>query len=125
MAPGTSEGIGDREGFAGRNEESEVEGRGLLADGDDEMYEMEERKGGSGYASDEERDAYDDAGRRGRGRRTSASTAASFQLYTPDEEKAVVRKFDRRLVIFMAGLYMLSFLDRSSMSLFCSYVYWS
>jgi hypothetical protein len=52
-------------------------------------------------------------GRRRR-RRRSASTTASFQLYTPDEEKRVVRKFDRRLVIFVAALYMLSFLDRSS-----------
>lgn len=47
-------------------------------------------------------------------RRGSASTTLSFQLYTPDEEQAVVRKFDRRLVLFVALLYMLSFLDRSS-----------
>ncbi|KAK3318284.1 major facilitator superfamily domain-containing protein [Apodospora peruviana] len=55
-------------------------------------------------------------GRRGRRRRhgASVSTAASFQLYTPDEEKAVVRKFDRKLVVFVALLYMLSFLDRSN-----------
>lgn len=55
-----------------------------------------------------------------RRRRGSGSTAASFQLYTPDEEREVVRKFDRRLVVFVAGLYMLSFLDRSSM-FFCLY----
>lgn len=36
------------------------------------------------------------------------------QLYTPEEERAVVRKFDRKLVVFVALLYMLSFLDRSS-----------
>lgn len=36
--------------------------------------------------------------------------------YTRDEERGVVRKLDRRLVLFMALLYMLSFLDRSSMS---------
>lgn len=51
-----------------------------------------------------------------RGRRGSVSTTHSFQLYTPDEERAVVRKFDRKLVLFVALLYMLSFLDRSSMS---------
>lgn len=34
--------------------------------------------------------------------------------YTDEEEKAVIHKFDRRLVLFMALLYMLSFLDRSS-----------
>ena len=38
----------------------------------------------------------------------------SFELYTPDEEKEVVQKLDRRLVLFMALLYMLSFLDRSN-----------
>lgn len=51
-----------------------------------------------------------------RARRDSASTTQSFMLYTPDEERAVKRKFDRRLVLFVAFLYMLSFLDRSSMS---------
>lgn len=47
-------------------------------------------------------------------RRTSGSTAASFQLYTPEEEQTVVRQFDRRLVLFLALCYLLSFLDRSS-----------
>lgn len=47
--------------------------------------------------------------------RLSDSTAASFQLYTPDEEQAVVRKFDCKLVLFLSVCYMLSFLDRSSM----------
>ncbi|KAK4103763.1 MFS general substrate transporter [Parathielavia hyrcaniae] len=36
------------------------------------------------------------------------------QLYTAEEEQAVVRKFDRRLVAFVALLYLLSFLDRSN-----------
>lgn len=49
---------------------------------------------------------------RGRGSDTSIQT---FMLYTPDEENSVVRKFDSRLVLFVALLYMLSFLDRSSM----------
>jgi MFS family permease len=34
--------------------------------------------------------------------------------YTAEEERTVIKKFDRRLVLFMALLYMLSFLDRSS-----------
>ncbi|KAL8661757.1 MAG: hypothetical protein Q9202_005319 [Teloschistes flavicans] len=34
--------------------------------------------------------------------------------FTPDEERAVVRKFDRHLVLFIALLYMLGFLDRSN-----------
>ena len=52
-----------------------------------------------------------------RSRRASTSTLHSFMLYTPDEERSVIRKFDRRLVLFVALLYMLSFLDRSSKSL--------
>ena len=49
--------------------------------------------------------------------RTSVSTLQSFMLYTPDEEKSVISRFDCRLVLFVALLYMLSFLDRSSKSL--------
>lgn len=45
----------------------------------------------------------------------SGGSTASYELYTPDEELAVRSKFDRRLVVFVALLYMLSFLDRSSM----------
>ena len=48
------------------------------------------------------------------GRRRSDGTEQSFLLYTPDEEQSVIAKFDRRLVLFIALLYMLSFLDRSS-----------
>lgn len=44
-------------------------------------------------------------------RRTSIQ---SFELYTPDEERRVKRKLDTRLVLFVALLYMLSFLDRSN-----------
>lgn len=49
-----------------------------------------------------------------RSRKASALTLQSFMLYTPDEERSVIKKFDRRLVLFVALLYMLSFLDRSS-----------
>ncbi|KAI5463139.1 major facilitator superfamily domain-containing protein [Mariannaea sp. PMI_226] len=45
---------------------------------------------------------------------SSARSTASFQLYTPDEDRAVRRKFDRKLVLFVALLFMLSFLDRSN-----------
>ncbi|KAI1351499.1 major facilitator superfamily domain-containing protein [Xylaria sp. FL0043] len=37
-----------------------------------------------------------------------------FRRYSPDAERAVVRKFDRRLVLFLAFCYMLSFVDRSN-----------
>jgi len=100
-----------------------------------EGYELQERRGGGGSSflrekytgegggkyeedvtdGDDEFDGEYKAARR-RLRRRRAASVASFQLYTPDEEKAVVRKFDRKLVLFLALLYMLSFLDRSSMS---------
>ncbi|KAG9951537.1 MFS general substrate transporter, partial [Aureobasidium melanogenum] len=42
------------------------------------------------------------------------SSVHSFELYTPDEEKSLLRKLDTRLVLFLALLYLLSFLDRSN-----------
>lgn len=45
------------------------------------------------------------------------SRMTSFsKSYTIEEDKAIARIFDRRLVLFMALLYMMSFLDRSSQS---------
>ena len=44
----------------------------------------------------------------------SRSDGGGAQDYTALEEKAVLRKLDRHLVFFLAILYMLSFLDRSS-----------
>ncbi|KJR88768.1 MFS transporter [Sporothrix schenckii 1099-18] len=46
--------------------------------------------------------------------RSPSPVAARRWPYSADEERAVVRKFDRRLVLFVAMLYMLSFLDRSN-----------
>ena len=62
----------------------------------------------------DEDDAEKTAREGGGSRRNSDATDQSFMLFTPDEEHSVVRKFDRRLVLFVALLYMLSFLDRSS-----------
>ncbi|KAF2265736.1 MFS general substrate transporter [Lojkania enalia] len=42
------------------------------------------------------------------------ASVQSYELYTPDEERMVLKKLDRRLVPFMALLYCLSFLDRSN-----------
>ncbi|CAN9224386.1 unnamed protein product [Alternaria alternata] len=50
-------------------------------------------------------------------RRASLDSVQSYELYTPDEDRRVLKKLDRRLVAFMALLYMLSFLDRSIASL--------
>ncbi len=47
-------------------------------------------------------------------RKGSTSTVQSFELYTPEEERAVIRKLDRGVVLPLAGLYLLSFIDRSS-----------
>ncbi len=86
-------------------------------------FEMEERDPekahtglleNEGDHEDEEDEDEEDDHYLGSRRRGSVSTTQSFQLYTPDEERAVVRKFDRHLVLFVALLYMLSFLDRSS-----------
>lgn len=51
-------------------------------------------------------------------RDTLQRTNSFSPAFTPEEERAVIKKFDRRLVLFMALLYMLSFLDRSSKSFF-------
>lgn len=55
-------------------------------------------------------------GRQSRSRSRSSSTGSlkHYELYTPAEDRAVRRKLDRNLVGFMALLYLLSFLDRSS-----------
>ncbi len=87
-----------------------------------EAYELQDRdpekrrhrSSGGGPAGDDRYASTDESLLRAQRRRPSVSTTASFQLYTPDEEQAVVRKFDRRLVLFVALLYLLSFLDRSS-----------
>ncbi|KAM0814690.1 putative Major facilitator superfamily (MFS) profile domain-containing protein [Seiridium cardinale] len=91
--------------------------------GGGEAYELQDRTGQSskahryhGHDSDHEYGhGLDDVVEHGAySRRLSSSTVASFQLYTPDEENAVVRKFDRKLVLFLSVCYMLSFLDRSN-----------
>jgi len=100
------------------------------SDSDDSDLEMDEigesfklqhrtndaEKGGDVDYEEEDGDEYQDTDHRAGRRRASVSTVQSYQLYTPDEERAVVGKFDRKLVLFVALLYMLSFLDRSSMS---------
>ncbi|KAK5117361.1 hypothetical protein LTR62_005978 [Meristemomyces frigidus] len=49
-----------------------------------------------------------------RRRARSTASAQSFELYTSDEERRVKRKLDTHLVLFVALLYLLSFLDRSN-----------
>ncbi|MCJ1312939.1 hypothetical protein MMC25_006615 [Agyrium rufum] len=52
--------------------------------------------------------------KRRRQSRTDSVASSSYKLYTPTEEQRVLRKLDRNLVLFVALLYMLSFLDRSN-----------
>ncbi|KAI0206445.1 major facilitator superfamily domain-containing protein [Astrocystis sublimbata] len=84
---------------------------------DGEAYELKEFHGNGirhgGYDEDDDEEGRG-MSRRSRGRLSDSSSVASFQLYTPDEERAVVRKLDRRLVLFLAFCYMLSFVDRSN-----------
>ncbi|KAK2624529.1 hypothetical protein QTJ16_006479 [Diplocarpon rosae] len=86
---------GEGESYSLQRRERDAEKGGLGEEGEDDGGEDEEE-----YEADR--------------RRASISTTHSYQLYTPDEERAVVRKFDRKLVGFVALLYMLSFLDRSN-----------
>jgi hypothetical protein len=76
-----------------------VEVGGPVEEGDEE----------NGYESGEELE----------GKRTRTAAAPK---YTLEEEREVVRSFDRRLVPFLALLYLLSFLDRSSMLSYSSYL---
>lgn len=67
---------------------------------------------GGPVSGDEEEEEYDESDEdleRKKGR------AEEGPKYTLKEEKEVVRLFDRRLVPFLAMLYLLAFLDRSSM----------
>lgn len=88
----------------GSDDEEEDEYGDDVKDGA-EGYELQEGVGRKDDDEDEGASSSFDDERRPRRQR---------QLYTPEEEQAVVRKFDRRLVVFMAFLYMLSFIDRSS-----------
>lgn len=82
-------------------------GGGNDYDDDDEEEEVYELSGGTPLG---------DRGGGGGGGRGAERSRDDF-VYTAEEEQAVVRKLDRRLVLFVALLYMLSFLDRSSSSL--------
>ncbi|KAI1179459.1 major facilitator superfamily domain-containing protein [Nemania sp. FL0916] len=117
------EGDGDEESAVGEMYELKTFGRSGPRARDAEYGEADD--GGRGVSARSRKDIDDDdddddgsddgdGNEGGNGRRPSDSTVASFQLYTPDEEAAVVRKFDRRLVVFLAFCYMLSFVDRSN-----------
>ncbi|KIY03882.1 uncharacterized protein Z520_00573 [Fonsecaea multimorphosa CBS 102226] len=64
--------------------------------------------------SESDSDAREDEGNEGYVKRRLRRTATHSKDYTDEEEAAVVRKLDRRLVVFLGFLYLLSFLDRSN-----------
>lgn len=82
---------------------------------DEYAVDVDEKDSGEGYELEEGiGNKHDEDGRRSSSEERPSRPRQPTQLYTPEEEQAVVRKFDRRLVVFLALLYMLSFLDRSS-----------
>ncbi|PYI14618.1 MFS general substrate transporter [Aspergillus violaceofuscus CBS 115571] len=64
--------------------------------------------GSSDDGLDDGYDSYDDI------RPNSSRDSHDFLKYTIEEEQQVVKRFDRKLVPFLALLYLLSFLDRSN-----------
>jgi len=92
--------------------------QGEWADGGQYTPQMGSDVEGDEYKDDGDEEAGRDAARRHiRGRQSAAPRWRSPRnWFTQEEEQAVVRKFDRKLAVFVAGLYLLAFLDRSSMS---------
>ncbi|KAJ5587116.1 uncharacterized protein N7459_002881 [Penicillium hispanicum] len=72
---------------------------------------FEDSTGPDGSVSDVEEENTNDSGAE---LETKSRRVGSAAKYTLEEEAEVVRTFDRRLVPFLALLYLLSFLDRSN-----------
>ena len=68
----------------------------------------------AGAEEDDDEDDYAEDDALASHKRRRRNSVASFELYTPDEERHVRRKLDTRLVLFVALLYLMSFLDRSN-----------
>lgn len=75
---------------------------------EDEELELQELKDGRFHHAQGE----DDLGKDGV--EDEELGTKQYQLYSPEEERKVRRRLDRRVVLFIAFLYLLSFLDRSS-----------
>lgn len=107
--PGRVGGGGGGDGDAGQDDTGEH--GALIARGRDSDEDERDVVYDAFRESDEE-----DSAQLRRRRRRLRGRRKEF-LYTKEEEKKVIRKFDWNLVGFLALLYMLSFLDRSSMFL--------
>lgn len=99
--------VGSGGGGGGAGHDGASEHGALIAPGPDSDDDEGDVVYDAFRESDEEDSAQLRRRRRLRGRRKEF-------LYTREEEKKVIRKFDFNLVGFLALLYMLSFLDRSS-----------
>lgn len=75
---------------------------------EEEEFELEELKDGRFHHAQGEGDVERDGGE------DEELGTKQYQLYSPEEERKVRRRLDRRVVLFIAFLYLLSFLDRSS-----------
>lgn len=75
------------------------------------------RAGAEQYDSDDQDGDDLEEGETGEHSLLSSNQTPSFP-YTCQEEAAVKRKLDRNLVLFVAFLYMLSFLDRGNLGTF-------
>jgi hypothetical protein len=80
---------------------------------DDEDYNEAQRFIHSPETKSRLDDDDDDEGYESHGEFKSTSRSR-ISDYSPEEEREVVKKLDRKLVLFLAILYLLSFLDRSS-----------
>lgn len=106
----------DSEDEGDLNDLEAEEGLELKELGKDGHRARQQRRDTGAGAENEDEDSEDDGEDTGlqTRRSTRRSSVASFELYTPDEERKVRRKLDTRLVLFVALLYLLSFLDRSN-----------
>jgi hypothetical protein len=79
-----------------------------------ELKPLSKLERGAGQSEPSYCDGLGNSGALARGGRIPELRNDSVLLYTLEEELAVIKKLDRRMVLFLALLYMLSFLDRSS-----------
>lgn len=108
VGSGGDGGAGDDDDDDGAGHDGAGEHGALIA----QSRDSDEDEGDVVYDAFRESDEEDSAQLRRR-RRRLRGRRKEF-LYTREEERKVIRKFDFNLVGFLALLYMLSFLDRSS-----------
>ena len=48
---------------------------------------------------------------------SEVSEDTSLEVYTPEEQKKIIRRIDRRLVATLGLLYMCSLMDRTNLSI--------